>query len=125
MGSRRRQLIKELTYYLWTRLFLQGGRSLDAVKLHIVVIFAKQNRQDRQKINEHFRSLFTSSCRAAAQCIKTSLTKSHFIELRAKRVLRFFQPFLAFEKLFRPFKLCLYSKLCNKIITVKKVYKVF
>ena len=47
MGSRRRQLIKELTYYLWTRLFLQGGRSLDAVKLHIVVIFAKPSRQTK------------------------------------------------------------------------------
>ena len=46
MGSRRR-LIKELTYYLWTRLFLQGGRSLDAVKLHIVVIFAKPSRQTK------------------------------------------------------------------------------
>ena len=44
------------------------------------------------------------------QCIKTSLKKSHFIELRAKRVLRFFQPFLPFEKLFKPLKLCLYSK---------------
>ena len=109
MGSRRRQLIKELTYYLWTRLFLQGGRSLDAVKLHIVVIFAKQNRQDRQKINEHFRSLFTSSFRAAT-VYQNIFKKSHFIELRAKRVLRFFQPFLPFEKLFKPLKLCFYSK---------------
>ena len=47
MGSRRR-LIKELTYYLWTRLFLQGGRSLDAVKLHIVVIFAKTVKTDKK-----------------------------------------------------------------------------
>ena len=77
MGSRRRQLIKELTYYLWTRLFLQGGRSLDAVKLHIVVIFAKQNRQDRQKINGHFRSLFTSSC-IEAQIIQIQKNISHF-----------------------------------------------
>ena len=52
MGSRRR-LIKELTYYLWTRacfLKLQGGRKTPGsllplvAPLHIVVIFAKPSR---------------------------------------------------------------------------------
>ena len=54
--------------------------------------------------------------------------KSHTTTLRVKRatfnVLRFFQPFLPFEKLFRPLKLCLYSKLSIKNNTVEKVYKV-
>ena len=54
--------------------------------------------------------------------------KVSFSTLRAKRamfqVYAFFQPFLPFEKLFRPSKLCLYSKLLNKISTVEMVYKV-
>ena len=44
--------------------------------------------------------------------------KVSFSILRAKRamfqVYAFFQPFLPFEKLFRPSKLCLYSNLLNK-----------
>ena len=49
---------------------------------------------------------------------------SHFTTLRAKRAtfefLRFFQPFWPFKNYFRPLKLCLYSKLCNKITQLKR-----
>ena len=79
-------------------------------KLHHKYSFSPNPRWENDERGRRGKSTMHS--------VRKSLLKVLQTTLRAKRasfkIFRFFRPFLPLEKLFRPLKLCLYSKLCNK-----------